>query len=226
MEHDDEMNIREKINSLDSTPIAWDKDLVWSSIQFHGTRPSQRIFVYYAAASLILATAIVFYSVERTTQETLRVRLGEIDLALKQTLVQQPVNTTRTLLAEVPCERPEKVHSESVMVAQQKRHTKPKHTIQMDSKQVPMPAPIADSPLEKTAAPEMQTTLIAPNTQVPKQTMATHEVPVILGKSIVASSDQQETRKGRLSLRLFRTEDEKSTTPTATPIVTLGGINN
>ena len=85
MAHDIEMTIREKVYQVEQSPIAWEKDSAWSRIAHEAAGKTHLRFFYYAAASLILATVLVF-SFEWIREKQLTQRLESLQLAIDQQL--------------------------------------------------------------------------------------------------------------------------------------------
>jgi hypothetical protein len=221
MEHEDDLRIREKVRAHEQTPGALDKDRLWSGLALPGSaRPAKRIAVYYAAASLILAAAVILYSLELTHRKALELRLAEIELSLKQV----PVSETAIMnpvAQEVAC--PEAEQRPKPQLARRTNLRKPVVVPQNSTPQESADALAPVVALHVAPEPSLETiTNQAPVTQTIEDQHA--PVKVILGKSLSPSSG---TKQGRLTFRLFPDEDNKSAVPlTTTPVVTLAGINN
>lgn len=227
MEHDDELRIREKIRDLDNVPQAWDKELVWSSVRLQGTKPARRIYVYYAAASLVLAAAIAFYSVELTERVALRVRISELDLALEEarSAVSPKETSQAASITDCPDAMPSPIQlprlatrmkrSEPAMIAKSKESAELNPT--MPQTEVAKETPQMEAGVATTI--EQINPIIEP--AAPPASL------VILGKSFVVATDHSAQKKGRLKMRLFNGEDDEAIgTSSSTPITTLASINN
>lgn len=221
MEHEDDLSIREKVRAHEQTPGALDKDRLWSGLALQGSaRSAKRPAVYYTAASLILAAAVIFYSLELTHRKELELRLSEIELSLKQVPFSEKANMN-PVAQEVTC--PEAEQRPKPQLA---RRTNPRKPVVVPQNSTPQES--ADTIASVVAlhkAPEPTPETIATQSPV-TQPIEDHHVPakVILGKSLSSSPG---TKQGRLTFRLFLDEDSKSAVPlTATPVVTLAGINN
>ncbi len=83
MEHDFEKTIKEKIIATEASPVAWEKELVWSRIGPGRTGGSGNYIFYYAAASIVLAAALLFYSIEFTKRKQLDLQLQSVELAIE-----------------------------------------------------------------------------------------------------------------------------------------------
>lgn len=227
MEHDDELRIREKIRNLDNTPLPFDKDLTWSSIRLHGTRPLRRIFFYYAAASLVLAAAIVFYSIELTHRVELRARISELDLTLEH--VRSTVNKVEPIQVASTVECPEeKEAAQKPLLAKRDRQTRPAMTVKTAAPDQPHPVEVkvatAPEQLQETAAASR---VAEPSSKSTLELELSSVSPVILGRSLAGTTNQAVVKKGRLQMRLFRGDDEiTSGVPPSAPITTLASINN
>ncbi len=226
MEHEDELRIREKIKDLDHAPQAWDKELVWSSIRFHGTKPARRIVVYYAAASLALAVAIIFYSVELTERVALRARISELDLALEQTrnAVRPKETNQAALIAE--CPEANQAPVQLPRVAKHLNRTEPAMIVRGKEPVEPNPSLPQTEVAKET--PQTEVIVATPIEQIdPINEPASPPTSlVILGKSLTVA-DHSAQKKGRLKMRLFQGEDDEAIgTSSSTPITTLASINN
>jgi hypothetical protein len=215
MEHDDEI-IRRKVRGLESEPVVLDRERLWSSIAFPASRREPRSLIYYAAASVALAWALVFLFQELSRRDELQVRLLELELSIhsQSTLVSIAASVAPT---EVPCEASIAVDS----VIPQKRiiHRQPKVNQSAPKTLVaevqdPAPLTISDKPIVEEHA-RMTEPVVAS-----KQPEA--KPRVVLGS--VLPDNAPTTQGQRLRLRLFR-EDENPTTPGA-PLITLAGVNN
>jgi hypothetical protein len=81
MEHEEE-KIRKKIQQAETIRVAWNKELVWQAIGKQPAAQPRPLFIYYAAASVLLAIALIIYSFERTQQQQLEVQLAQLELAI------------------------------------------------------------------------------------------------------------------------------------------------
>ena len=102
MEPDDDLRIREKLKEWEDAPYPLDKDRLWRE---HMTLPRSRsglhIAYYYAAASLVLAAALVYYTVSERERSTAELRIKELELTL---LNARALNVQSDKLpAAVPC---------------------------------------------------------------------------------------------------------------------------
>lgn len=221
MEHEDDLRIREKVRAHEQTPGALDKDRLWSGLALPGSaRPAKRIAVYYAAASLILAAAVIFYSLELTHRKALELRLAEIELSLKQEKIPETA-VMNPVAQEEAC--PEAEQRPKPQLA---RHTNlPKPVVVPENSAPHESAPALAPVVALHAVPEPSLETITNQAPVTQPIEDQHApAKVILGKSLSPSSV---TKQGRLTFRLFLDEDNKSAAPlTATPVVTLAGINN
>lgn len=225
MEHDDELRIREKIRNLDNQPQAWDKELVWSSVRFHGTKPARRIFVYYAAASLVLAAGIVFYSVELTERVALRARISELDLALEQTRSASRPKDTNQVVSIVEC--PEIKQSPTQLPRFATRMNRSGPVVIVKSKVPDESNPVSQAAVAKET-PQTEAVVATPVEQINPilEPTAPPTSLVILGKSFTVA-DHSAQKKGRLKMRLFQGEDDEAIgTSSSIPITTLASINN
>lgn len=223
MEHDNDKRIREKMTRLDAVPITWDKELVWSSIRFHGTRPARHIFMYYAAASIIIAAAIVFYAMTQTHRGELLVRIGELDLKLEQLRTMDHGASMEQIVSEVVC--PPANQSEARPLIARRPSLRHSHVA---ANPVPAVAPVEVLPETTLPEPVEEKAAVA-TAELPLQSVeetSPSGPPVILGKSITSASNRTALRRGRFQLRLFRGDDEVSTASPSPPVTSLASINN
>ncbi len=226
MEHDNELRIREKIRNLDNTSMPFDKELVWSSIRFHGTRPLRRVVLYYAAASLVLATAIVFYSIELTQRVALQARISELDLALEQ--ARSAVKSKQPIPVATVAECPEAAQAlvQQPRLAKRMKRAQPMMIAESETPVEQNTTLVSATDTEQRQATAVVSTPVEPNTtSIAGQPRITSTV--ILGRSLAATTNQASVKKGRLQMRLFRSEDEIPIGPSpSTPITLLAGTNN
>lgn len=96
MEHEFD-KIRNKVLEAEQNPVAWEKELVWSKIR----QPERKHFVfYYAAASLLIASAIFFYAYESTKQKEIDLQLKAIELSIEKNKTYQASVEEKRLLAK------------------------------------------------------------------------------------------------------------------------------
>ncbi len=105
MAHDIEMTIREKVYQVEHLPIAWEKVSAWSRIVQEASGKTHLHFFYYAAASLILATVLVF-SFEWIREKQLTQRLESLKLAIDQQLSEPVTQGDNNVSTEVICASP------------------------------------------------------------------------------------------------------------------------
>ncbi len=84
MEHNAEKIIQQKIKAVEQIPVNWNKERVWSSINKARPARSYGYVFYYAAASVLLAGALIFYSIQVTRREELDKQISLLELAIEK----------------------------------------------------------------------------------------------------------------------------------------------
>lgn len=166
MEHDAE-KIRKKIQLAENTPVAWNKEQVWQAIGKQPAARSRMLFVYYAAASVLLAIALIIYSFERTQQQQLEVQLAQLELAIlkesKQPLIvyndqqstEQPENCKpETAVVKVP--RREKEQKQQPAKNSNLQETILLTTIEPEQAVIVEPVQVKQSTTESQSTPTVQ----------------------------------------------------------------------
>ncbi len=216
MEHNDEI-IRRKVLGLESEPVVLDRERLWSSIVFPAPRREPRSLIYYAAASVALAWALVFLFQELTRRDELQVRLLELELSIHSQSALVSIAAS-VVPAEVPCEVPIAVDR----VIPQKRiiHRQPR-VIQSAPKALVAEAQEPSSSTKISVKPitEEPAGIPAP---VIASTQAEAKPRVVLGT--ILPDNASATQGKRLRLGFFR-EDVRPT-PVGAPLITLAGVNN
>ncbi len=220
MEHEDDLRIREKVRAYEQAPGALDRDRLWSRIALTtSARPTKHIAVYYAAASLVLAAAAIFYSLEATHRKSLELRLAEIELLLKQAPISETA-AQNPVVQEMACPEPEQTPKPQLA----RRTSLPKPVVDPENSASHESAP--SLPPVVVVAPEPTPETITIATEAPiTQRIENHQAlaKVILGKSLPPASG---AKQSRLTFRLLLDEENKTAAPVTTPVVTLAGINN
>lgn len=228
MEPNDDATIRRKVHGLESEPVVLDKERLWSSIAFPAARREPRYLIYYAAASVALAWALVFLFQELSRRDELQVRLRELELQIQtqSTLVSF---TASVAPAEVPCElttTEEPVASTKQDIPRQpkaiQRSRVPGSRLQVSSVTTPVVAEVQ----EATNSASSETPIIEESAQKPELVVASTQPEarprVVLGT--VLPNRVSSTQGQRLRFGLFR-EEERPTSP-GTPLISLAGVNN
>lgn len=215
MEHNDEI-IRRKVQGLESEPVVLDRERLWSSIAFPAPRREPRSLIYYAAASVALAWALVFIMQEFSRRDQLQVRLLELELSIQSEITRVSLTSAATP-AEVPCEMPATI---DIVV--------PPKRVNIRQASVKPAVPDATIAAVREAPPSISTE----KTVIEESTAATEPVlvvvqprkpQVILGSSLPDNTSSAHGNK-RLRLGLFR--EEERPTPGGVPLISLAGVNN
>lgn len=220
MEHEDDLRIREKVYAYEQTPVALDKDRLWSGLILPGgARQPKRIAVYYAAASLVLAATAIFYSLEVTHRKALELRLAEIELLLKQAPISEKAGLN-PVAQELACPEPEQ--TAKPLLAKRAVLPKPAAVPEEGAAHESSPAlpPVVAVPTEPTRE-TITLAAEAPVTKAKEDQQAAAKV--ILGKALPPTSG---TKQSRLTFRLFPDEENTNTAPITTTPVVIAGINN
>ncbi len=103
MEHEFE-KLRGKVAEAEQNLVAWEKELVWSKIK----QPERKTFVfYYAAASLLIASALFFYAYESTKQKEIELQLKAIELSIeKNKTLRASIGEQETFKESIACADP------------------------------------------------------------------------------------------------------------------------
>lgn len=223
MEH--EQRIREKILMAEQSLYMWNKEFVWSAIPH--TKESRRPkAVYYAAASVALAAAIVFYSLGTTHRQTLQVQLSSIELAIER--AQQSRLTTAyattLVLTDKECENPveKKMIQPPGKYATRLIPSPSRFGSEKDEAVVQSFPEQVQSVASNESGPTVEAPVMLPTTA------ARPETPVrpIIGESWSIASNKVSQGDHRFQLRLFRTDEETKNTSSGAPTTNLAGINN
>jgi len=214
MEHDDDKKVREKVRVTESTPVTWNKSGVWDAISFPQARQVDfRPVIWYAAASVILAAGLTFYSLMQIEREKLQLLVGRTELAIEEARLQ--VSQVSHAVVDVT---PEQVCPEEKTV----RPT-PKRRRALDKPSAVIQ--VASTPTEKPVVPDIVTVndpVIMPVEATSEQRVPAHQATV---KPIIGSmAPTQTARQHRLQLKIFQ-QDEEPATKSSTPVVFLAGTN-
>ena len=197
MEHEFE-KIRNKVLEAEQSPVAWEKELVWSKIR----QPERKNFAfYYAAASLLIASALFFYGYEITKQKEIELQLKVIELSIEKNKTLQAGIAQHSDKESIVC--PEVIISQPL--PQQKiKKTKPQKIV------VPIiiEEQKKESVLNNTVA-ETEATVTPLETQAP--IVATQVQPIIGGNTQGSST----TKDKKLKFRLLLPEENTETVPAA-----------
>ena len=196
MAHDLEMMIREKVYQIEQSPIAWEKDSAWSRIAHESARKTSPRFFYYAAASLILATALVF-SFEWIRGKQLTQRLESLQLAIDQQLSKPSTSAHNSTATEEICASPvaAQISTKEVRQSVQKIERSNFEAIQLPDEKME-----SITMLETTATPvlpleENATPIIEP-------------VHAIFGVEIKPTAMAASKKGKKLRIRMFRPDEE------------------
>ena len=215
MEH--EQRIREKVLMAEESLSTWNKEFVWSAIP-HTNESRRPMAVYFAAASVALAAAIVFYSIETTNRQALQVQIAKLELSVEQAVSARITESTNhvTQVIDCPVDQP----------ADAPKYAKKKSTLQRTEAEpvsaiaVAIHAPIQEVvPLKQLEAnPEVQvTTYVASSVTF---------VRPIIGTSWSLASKEASTRDPWIQIRLFQMDEPQRTTSTGTIATNFATISN
>ncbi|CAN5440168.1 hypothetical protein BH10BAC4_BH10BAC4_26750 [soil metagenome] len=117
MEHEFEKTIREKINTVEQNPLKWEKDLVWSKIDHPSSRTP--VVFYYAAASIVLAGALIFFTIGLNNRKSVDLQLRAIELSIEKNKIYQAELLLANKIATEPidCVAPTSTREEQKFVA-------------------------------------------------------------------------------------------------------------
>ena len=202
MEHDIEKIIQEKVKIAEQKPVKWEKDGAWDKISTE-LRPKKktRIF-YYAAASLILATTLLIYSLQFVKQKGINQKLKSLELAVANK-VDERVDDQQTFSQDCPEER---------HVVEQQKRTKPYNK----NRKVKEANPVVNSVTEV----EVREKLPLPQTQSEQETeqgslspykpIATksHRVEPIIGVIIPQREAVTVVKEKKVKFHLFKSSEE------------------
>lgn len=88
MEREFEKAIREKVNKLEETPIAWRKEYAWTQVNVQASPSINKRIFYYAAAAALIAILVTIASInELKTQRALSKRLTGLEEAIEKVSV-------------------------------------------------------------------------------------------------------------------------------------------
>jgi hypothetical protein len=139
MEHEFEKTVREKVTGLEQNPLKWEKDLVWSKIDHPSSR--KPFVFYYAAASIVLAGALIFFTIGLNNRKQLDLQLQAIELSIEQSKnYQTELSLTNRVATEtVDCLTSASTQDEKKFVAS--RQVKKNTRIKSQLKPVPVEEP-------------------------------------------------------------------------------------
>jgi hypothetical protein len=193
MEHDEE-KIREKIQLADATPVAWNKELVWQAIGKPPAAKSRTLFIYYAAASVLLAIALIIYSFERTQQQQLDVQLAQLELAiLKES--KQPLIVYNN---QQSTEQPENCKSETAVV---KAPTRKREQKEQPAKNSNLQETILLATIEPEQAVMVEPAQMKQSTTESQSTPTVQRVTAIIGSENNNMTSSSSTDK-RMALKI------------------------
>lgn len=213
MEHEDQ-NIRNKVREWECRDRAINRDQLWATLAVYPIqRPARPSAFYLAAAVLALSGALIVYTLGETQRRAVELRMMEIELSLKQAEV-IPQQVALVPPQEIACPVAEKPTKRCLPRATRSPIIQQASLIQ---EEIPVVEPVAPPQTNQVAA------------VIPKETVVPQEIKspprVILGSP--APADQPSSTKGRMSLRLFKSDPDQLEVPkTSTPVVTLASINN
>lgn len=222
MERNDEQLIREKILGLERRTTESTSGL-WDSVVLQQGQPKTRhTVIYLAAASVVLAGALVMYSVQRSYQASLALKIAEIELLLNNpSIAQLPENvvaTTSECPEPQPMERIEK-RKRQTPIAQTQR----KAPSLVTDQEATVASPVNDK--ESTTQP-------AEVTMTPDVQLISSTEPVIAlktpAKIVLGTPLEQPSTAGQkhLKFRLISQERVEEPSGNRTPPVSLFNINN
>lgn len=88
MVHDIGTIISQKVRAAEQIPVHWEKAQVWKNIK-RGPDRNRALILYYAAASIILATSLVVYFLNRMESEQSHRRIQALEAAINNHLKEQ-----------------------------------------------------------------------------------------------------------------------------------------
>lgn len=205
MEHEFEKTIREKVEQAEQLPVSWNKEWVRSSI---GLAPARKTFVfYYAAASLLLATALFFYGTEQTRQKQLDVKLRSIELFIEQTKSNQAslqLKSEAAVQMAICIEPPAKESAVTTPVA------KVKQKVKATKAQAPPLLPEDGEAVQQVTLTSTKETEVLTN--LPSVVMPPVEIKTSSVQAIIGGGDQSFSsatlKEKKFKIRLFRVEEE------------------
>ena len=197
MAHDLEMIIREKVYQVEQSPIAWEKDSAWSRLAHESARKTSPRFFYYAAASLILATALVF-SFEWIRGKQLTQRLASLQLAIDQQLSKPATSADNSTATEEICASPvaAQISAKEVRQSVQK--------IERNDLQIMQLPP--DEKVESITMVETTTTPVLPLEE--NATAIVEPVHAIFGVDVKPTAVVASKKGKKLRIRMFRPDEE------------------
>ncbi len=204
MEHEFEKTIREKVAQAELAPATWDREWVRSRIGFPSKR--KKYALYYAAASILLASALFFFGIEQTRIKQLEVQLRSIELSIEENKgYQSQLEKESLVLAQaVACREPENVaSSESPQVVRVSKKVSPTET--KDDHLTSDPELV-----EETAMTEVKT--IEKETPATEILISTTKVQTKSVQAIIGGDDQKLTadnnKERKFKFRLFPQGEE------------------
>jgi hypothetical protein len=214
MEHNFEKTIREKINSVEQQSVHWEKDMVWSKIERGDSRKS--IVHYYAAASVILAGALIFFTIGLNHRNEINFRLRSIELSIEQSKLYQANHLSEKIAAtSADCDK-EKIGTMNQKVSIASAQGK-KTNVSVLAAQIPEIT--QDIVVTETKEQPIIITEVKPAEVAP----IVRSVQVIIGGGIIETSSARE-RKFRF--KLLPSEESESANPSSESLTARSKFNN